>query len=169
MFDPATSAYQLVEDVPWAFGIHYRMGVDGLAMSLILLTTFLTPLCILASWGIEKQVASYMVLFLILETLMIGVFCAQDIIVFYFFFEAGLIPMFILIGVWGGARRVYAAFKFFLYTLLGSHPDAGGDRGHDLYRRHQQHPRAHGLRRQYRVRTQRCRYGSGWHFSPRSR
>jgi NADH-quinone oxidoreductase subunit M len=120
VFDPAVADYQLVEGVEWAFGIHYAMGVDSLAMSLILLTTFLTPLCILASWGIEKQVASYMVLFLILETLMIGVFCAQDIILFYFFFEAGLIPMFILIGVWGGARRVYAAFKFFLYTLLGS-------------------------------------------------
>jgi NADH-quinone oxidoreductase subunit M len=96
------------------------MGVDTLAMSLIVLTTFLTPLCILASWVIEKQVSSYMVLFLILETLMIGVFCAQDIILFYIFFEGGLIPMFILIGVWGGERRVYAAFKFFLYTLLGS-------------------------------------------------
>jgi NADH-quinone oxidoreductase subunit M len=89
-------------------------------MSLLLLTTFLTPLCILASWSIEKQVSSYMVLFLLLETLMLGVFCAQDIIVFYAFFEGGLIPMFILIGVWGGERRVYAAFKFFLYTLLGS-------------------------------------------------
>jgi NADH-quinone oxidoreductase subunit M len=106
--------------MPWAFGASYAMGVDTLAMSLVMLTTFLTPLCILASWVIEKQVASYMVLFLLLETLMIGVFCAQDIILFYVFFEAGLIPMFILIGVWGGERRVYAAFKFFLYTLLGS-------------------------------------------------
>ena len=89
--------------------------------SLVLLTTFLMPLCILASWHIEKQVScSYMVLFLLLETLMIGVFCAQDIMLFYLFFEGGLIPMFILIGVWGGERRVYAAFKFFLYTLLGS-------------------------------------------------
>jgi NADH-quinone oxidoreductase subunit M len=89
-------------------------------MSLILLTTFLTPICILASWTIEKQVSAYMILFLVLETLMIGVFCAMDIILFYLFFEGGLIPMFILIGVWGGANRVYAAFKFFLYTLLGS-------------------------------------------------
>jgi NADH-quinone oxidoreductase subunit M len=119
-FDASNPAYQFVENVPWAFGVHYAMGVDGLAMSLIVLTTFLTPLCILASWSIDKQVSSYMVLFLILETLMIGVFCAQDIILFYLFFEGGLIPMFILIGVWGGARRVYAAFKFFLYTLLGS-------------------------------------------------
>ncbi len=120
VFDPNAEGFQLVENVPWAFGASYRMGVDSLSMTLVLLTTFLTPLCILASWSIEKQVASYMVLFLILETLMIGVFCAQDIILFYVFFEGGLIPMFILIGVWGGERRVYAAFKFFLYTLLGS-------------------------------------------------
>ena len=119
-FDPGNPDYQLTENIPWAFGASYAMGVDTLAMSLVMLTTFLTPLCILASWSIEKQVSSYMVLFLILETLMIGVFCAQDIILFYVFFEGGLIPMFILIGVWGGERRVYAAFKFFLYTLLGS-------------------------------------------------
>jgi len=119
-FDPNNPDYQLTENIPWAFGASYAMGVDTLAMSLVMLTTFLTPLCILASWSIEKQVSSYMVLFLILETLMIGVFCAQDIILFYIFFEGGLIPMFILIGVWGGERRVYAAFKFFLYTLLGS-------------------------------------------------
>jgi len=119
-FDPSNPEYQLVESIPWAFGASYAMGVDTLAMSLVMLTTFLTPLCILASWAIEKQVSSYMVLFLVLETLMIGVFCAQDIILFYVFFEGGLIPMFILIGVWGGERRVYAAFKFFLYTLLGS-------------------------------------------------
>jgi NADH-quinone oxidoreductase subunit M len=120
LFDPGGQGMQLTESAPWAFGIAYAMGVDQLSMALVLLTTFLTPLCILASWSIEKQVSSYMVLFLILETLMIGVFCAQDIILFYVFFEGGLIPMFILIGVWGGARRVYAAFKFFLYTLLGS-------------------------------------------------
>ena len=119
-FDFRNPAYQLQESIPWAFGASYAMGVDTLAMSLVMLTTFLTPICILASWVIEKQVSSYMVLFLILESLMIGVFCAQDIILFYIFFEAGLIPMFILIGVWGGERRVYAAFKFFLYTLLGS-------------------------------------------------
>jgi NADH-quinone oxidoreductase subunit M len=119
-FDPADPSYQLREHAEWAFGFSYRMGVDSLSMSLILLTTFLTPLCILASWSIDKQVAAYMILFLLLETLMIGVFCAQDIVLFYLFFEGGLIPMFILIGVWGGTRRVYAAFKFFLYTLLGS-------------------------------------------------
>jgi NADH-quinone oxidoreductase subunit M len=119
-FDPNLPGYQLQENVPWAFGMSYAMGVDQLAIALVLLTTFLTPLCILASWSITKQVSSYMVLFLLLETLMIGVFCAQDVILFYLFFEGGLIPMFILIGVWGGERRVYAAFKFFLYTLLGS-------------------------------------------------
>ena len=107
---------------PWIpdYGIAYKLGIDGISLWLILLTTFLTPLCILASWSINKQVATYMVLFLLLETLMIGVFCAMDLILFYLFFEGGLIPMFILIGVWGGERRVYAAFKFFLYTLLGS-------------------------------------------------
>lgn len=123
-FDPTKTAMQFAEHVTWVrFGnieLAYSLGVDSLAMSLIMLTTFLTPLCILASWHIEKQVTSYMVLFLLLETLMIGVFCATDIVVFYLFFEGGLIPMFILIGVWGGDRRVYAAFKFFLYTLLGS-------------------------------------------------
>jgi NADH-quinone oxidoreductase subunit M len=120
LFDPAVSGFQLIEHRPWAFGAAYHLGVDGLGMSLLLLTTFLTPLCILASWSIDKQVASYMILFLLLETLMLGVFCALDILLFYIFFEGGLIPMFILIGVWGGERRVYAAFKFFLYTLLGS-------------------------------------------------
>jgi NADH-quinone oxidoreductase subunit M len=119
-FDQNGEGFQLVENVPWAFGAAYHLGVDQVSMSLILLTTFLTPICILASWTIEKQVSAYMILFLVLETLMIGVFCAMDIILFYLFFEGGLIPMFILIGVWGGANRVYAAFKFFLYTLLGS-------------------------------------------------
>ncbi|WP_266096799.1 proton-conducting transporter transmembrane domain-containing protein, partial [Acinetobacter baumannii] len=84
----------------------------------VILTTFLMPLCILASWtSVEKRVKEYMIAFLILETLMVGVFCAMDIVLFYVFFEAGLIPMFIIIGVWGGKRRVYASFKFFLYTL----------------------------------------------------
>jgi NADH-quinone oxidoreductase subunit M len=119
-FDPSASGYQFVEEAAWAFGVSYRVGVDGLSLSLILLTTALMPLCILASGAIEKQVASYMVLFLVLETMMIGVFTALDIVVFYIFFEGGLIPMFILIGVWGGANRLYAAFKFFLYTFLGS-------------------------------------------------
>ena len=118
--DPAQPGFQLVEDRLWTNWLHYHLGVDSISMSLVILTTALTPICILASWSIEKQVTSYMVLFLILETTMLGVFCALDIVLFYVFFEGGLIPMFILIGVWGGANRVYAAFKFFLYTLLGS-------------------------------------------------
>ena len=102
-------------------GISYHMGVDGISMLFVILTTFLMPLCILASWeSIEKRVKEYMIAFLVLETLMIGVFCALDIVLFYVFFEGGLIPMFLIIGVWGGKRRVYASFKFFLYTLLGS-------------------------------------------------
>lgn len=97
------------------------MGVDGISMLFVILTTFLMPLCILASWvSVQKRVKEYMVAFLVLETLMIGVFCSLDIVLFYVFFEAGLIPMFIIIGVWGGKRRIYASFKFFLYTLLGS-------------------------------------------------
>jgi NADH-quinone oxidoreductase subunit M len=97
------------------------MGVDGISMLFVILTTFLMPLCILASWeSVEKRVKEYMIAFLILETLMIGVFCALDLVLFYVFFEAGLIPMFLIIGVWGGKRRIYASFKFFLYTLLGS-------------------------------------------------
>ncbi len=119
-FDPQAPGYQFVEYVPWAFGTAYHVGVDGLSLSLILLTTFLMPICILASRAIERQVTSYMILFLVLETLMIGVFTALDLVLFYLFFEGGLIPMFILIGVWGGANRLYAAFKFFLYTFLGS-------------------------------------------------
>ncbi|MBL8550657.1 MAG: NADH-quinone oxidoreductase subunit M [Hyphomonadaceae bacterium] len=119
-FDWGSADFQLVERIPWALGVDYHLGVDGLGMALMLLTTFLMPLCIIASASIEKQVASYMTLFLILETLMLGVFCALDLALFYIFFEGGLIPMFILIGVWGGQRRIYAAFKFFLYTLLGS-------------------------------------------------
>jgi NADH-quinone oxidoreductase subunit M len=121
-FDFTKAGYdpRLTENYAWGAGLRYGMGVDGLAMSLILLTNFLMPLCILASWSIEKQILTYMALFLMLHTLMLGVFCATDIVLFYVFFEGGLIPMFILIGVWGGKNRIYAAFKFFLYTLLGS-------------------------------------------------
>src|SRR5207344_477124 len=101
--------------------IGYRMGVDGVSMMFVLLSTLLTPVCILASWeSIQNRVREYMAAFLILETLMVGTFCALDFIVFYMFFEGVLIPMYLIIGVWGGARRVYSAFKFFLYTLLGS-------------------------------------------------
>ncbi len=121
-FDYSNPGFQMVEKMEWLdSGISYHMGVDGISMLFVILTTFLMPLCILASWeSVEKRVKEYMIAFLILETLMIGVFCALDIVLFYVFFEAGLIPMFIIIGVWGGKRRVYASFKFFLYTLLGS-------------------------------------------------
>ncbi|THD80719.1 MAG: NADH-quinone oxidoreductase subunit M [Phenylobacterium sp.] len=120
-FDPNLPGFQFMEDAPWFAGLHYRMGVDGISVLFVVLTTFLMPICILASWkSITTRVLEYMICFLVLETLMIGVFTALDIILFYVFFEFGLIPMFLIIGIWGGARRVYAAFKFFLYTLLGS-------------------------------------------------
>ena len=121
-FDNSQAGFQFVEKYAWLdSGISYHMGVDGISMLFVILTTFLMPLCILASWeSVEKRVKAYMIAFLLLETLMIGVFCALDIVLFYVFFEAGLIPMFIIIGVWGGKRRVYASFKFFLYTLAGS-------------------------------------------------
>ena len=120
-FDAGTAEFQFVEKTEWLGGaINYHMGVDGISMLFVILTTFLMPACILASWRIENRVKEYMIAFLVLETLMIGVFCALDLVLFYLFFEGGLIPMFLIIGVWGGKRRVYASFKFFLYTLLGS-------------------------------------------------
>ncbi|TNE41881.1 MAG: NADH-quinone oxidoreductase subunit M, partial [Alphaproteobacteria bacterium] len=121
-FDSSTAEFQFVEKASWLGGnINYHMGVDGISMMFVILTTLLMPLCILASWkSIENRVREYMIAFLILESLMIGVFCALDLFLFYLFFEAGLIPMFLIIGIWGGVRRVYASFKFFLYTLLGS-------------------------------------------------
>ncbi|MDX2258101.1 MAG: NADH-quinone oxidoreductase subunit M [Hyphomicrobiaceae bacterium] len=120
-FDRTTADFQFVEEAAWLGPLRYKMGVDGISMPFVILTTLLVPLCILASWeSIEHRVKEYMIAFLVLETLMIGVFCALDLILFYVFFEAGLIPMFLIIGVWGGKRRVYASFKFFLYTLLGS-------------------------------------------------
>jgi NADH:ubiquinone oxidoreductase subunit 4 (subunit M) len=119
-FDHTTAEFQFVEAMTVVRADPYKMGVDGISMLFVVLTTFLMPLCILASWeSVQKRVKEYMIAFLLLETMMIGVFCALDLF-FYMFFEAGLIPMFIIIGVWGGARRVYASFKFFLYTLLGS-------------------------------------------------
>ncbi|CAM5421935.1 NADH-quinone oxidoreductase subunit M [Aquamicrobium terrae] len=121
-FDNSQAGFQMVEKHDWLdSGISYHMGVDGISMLFVILTTFLMPLCILASWeSIQTRVKAYMIAFLLLETLMVGVFCALDLVLFYVFFEGGLIPMFIIIGVWGGKRRVYASFKFFLYTLLGS-------------------------------------------------
>ncbi len=121
-FDQTTASFQFVERYEWIGSfMSYHMGVDGISMLFVILSTFLMPFCILASWkSVKKDIKSYMIAFLVLETFMIGVFCALDIMLFYIFFEAGLIPMFLIIGIWGGARRVYASFKFFLYTLLGS-------------------------------------------------
>ncbi|MBX9748967.1 MAG: NADH-quinone oxidoreductase subunit M [Roseococcus sp.] len=122
-FDKTSADYQFVEQVSWLpeFGVAYIMGVDGISILFILLSTLLTPICILASWeSVQSRVREYMVAFLILETMMVGMFAALDFMLFYIFFEAVLIPMFLIIGIWGGARRVYASYKFFLYTLLGS-------------------------------------------------
>ena len=122
-FERGTAAFQFVERVEWipGTGINYAMGVDGISMLFVLLSTVLTPLCILASWdAIKTRVKEYMIAFLVLETMMVGMFCALDFVVFYFFYEGVLIPMFLIIGVWGGERRIYSTFKFFLYTLAGS-------------------------------------------------
>src|SRR3954462_10030787 len=121
-FDAGNADFQFVEKAPWlANAITYHMGVDGISLPFVILTTALMPFCILASWkSVTLRVREYMMAFLILETLMVGTFCALDLVLFYLFFEGGLIPMFLIIGVWGGPRRVYASFKFFLYTLLGS-------------------------------------------------
>ena len=122
-FDPSTAAFQFEERSEWipAFKMSYRLGVDGISMFFIILTTLLTPICVLASWSsIQERVKEYMIAFLLLETMMVGMFSALDLVVFYIFFEGVLIPMFLIIGVWGGPGRVYAAFKFFLYTLTGS-------------------------------------------------
>src|SRR5947199_3387113 len=124
-FDPSTHAFQFVERARWVsiggFTINYHMGIDVISLSLLLLSTLLTVLCVVSSWTvIQVQVKEYMISFLVLETMMVGIFCALDFFLFYVFFEGVLIPMFVIIGVWGGPRRVYSAFKFFLYTLLGS-------------------------------------------------
>ena len=122
-FDRADAGFQFVESVAWLpqYKIGYKMGVDGISVLFVLLSTVLTPLCILASWeSIQTKVREFMISFLILETMMVGMFCALDFVVFYMFFEAVLIPMYLIIGIWGGPRRVYAAVKFFLFTLTGS-------------------------------------------------
>jgi NADH-quinone oxidoreductase subunit M len=122
-FDTTTAAFQFQERAVWMPGVNiaYHLGIDGISMLFVLLTTLLTPICILASWeSITDRVKEYMIAFLVMETMMVGMFCALDLIVFYIFFEGVLIPMFLIIGVWGGQRRVYSAFKFFLYTLAGS-------------------------------------------------
>ncbi|MCQ4632378.1 NADH-quinone oxidoreductase subunit M [Shinella sp. CPCC 100929] len=121
-FDNANPGFQMVEKAEWlGTGISYHLGVDGISMLFVILSTFLMPFCVLASWhSVEKRLREYMIAFLLLEVFMVGVFVSLDIVLFYVFFEAGLIPMFIIIGVWGGKDRVYASYKFFLYTLLGS-------------------------------------------------
>ena len=122
LFDPTTSAFQFVEERIWIKDfINYKVGVDGISILFILLTTFITPLCIVSvNNTVKNRLRDFLIAILIMESFMIGVFCALDLIVFYLFFEAGLIPMFLIIGIWGGPKRVYSAFKFFLYTLLGS-------------------------------------------------
>ncbi|GAA6175036.1 NADH-quinone oxidoreductase subunit M [Sulfitobacter pacificus] len=119
-FDPQDPGFQFVTEAEWLLGLKYRLGVDGISVLFVMLTTFMMPLVIAASWNVDKRVKEYMIAFLLLETLMLGVFMALDLILFYLFFEAGLIPMFLIIGIWGGANRIYASFKFFLYTFLGS-------------------------------------------------
>jgi NADH-quinone oxidoreductase subunit M len=119
---PNDPGFQFVEQVPWLPDYaRYKMGVDGISVLFVLLTTLLTPICVLSSWEvIQHRVREYMITFLVLETMLVGLFCALDIIVFYVFFEGVLIPMYLIIGVWGGTRRVYSAFKFFLFTFAGS-------------------------------------------------
>ncbi|MGB3146653.1 MAG: NADH-quinone oxidoreductase subunit M [Paracoccaceae bacterium] len=119
-FDAANPSFQFVEQHSWIMGLSYKLGVDGISVLFVLLTTFLMPITILSCWSVEVRVKEYMIAFLMLEGLMIGVFVALDLVLFYLFFEAGLIPMFLIIGIWGGKDRIYAAFKFFLYTFLGS-------------------------------------------------
>ena len=122
-FDTSQPGFQFVERSEWmpTFGIAYHMGVDGISMLFVLLTTLLIPVCILASWeSITVRVKEYMIAFLVMETMMVGTFCALDLILFYLFFESVLIPMFLIIGIWGGPRRIYSAFKFFLFTFAGS-------------------------------------------------
>ncbi|HWV43993.1 NADH-quinone oxidoreductase subunit M, partial [Pseudorhodoplanes sp.] len=121
-FDSGSSEFQFVEKRPWLGGFGtYHLGVDGISLPLVILTTAIMPICIGASWrSVRTMVREYMIAFLVLETLMVGTFCALDLVLFYLFFEGGLIPMFLIIGIWGGPRRVYATFKFFLYTLAGS-------------------------------------------------
>ena len=116
-FDNSMAGFQFVEKVDWipSLGIQYYVGIDGISLFFVILSTFLTPVCVLASWETTSRMSEYMIAFLALETFMVGVFCALDTVLFYIFFEAVLIPMFIIIGVWGGPRRVYASFKLFLY------------------------------------------------------
>ena len=121
VFDRSNAGYQFVEHYKWFAGAQYHLGVDGVSILFVLLTAFLMPICIAASWSVIKnRVVEYFICFLVLETLVIGVFTSLDLFLFYIFFEGGLVPMFLIIGIWGGQNRIYAAYKFFLYTLLGS-------------------------------------------------
>ena len=122
LFDQTKSDFQFVEERIWIEGlINYKVGIDGISILFIVLTTFITPLCIISvNNSVKNRLNEFLIAILIMESFMIGVFCSLDLVVFYLFFEAGLIPMFLIIGIWGGTRRVYSAFKFFLYTLLGS-------------------------------------------------
>ena len=122
LFDQSTSEFQFVENRIWIENlVNYKVGIDGISILFIILTTFITPLCIISvNNSIKERLREFLIAVLIMESFMIGVFCSLDLVVFYLFFEAGLIPMFLIIGIWGGARRVYSAFKFFLFTLLGS-------------------------------------------------
>ncbi len=119
-FDPENTGFQFVENTGWLLGLNYKLGVDGISVLFVMLTTILMPITVIACWNVTHRVKEFMAAFLFLETLMIGVFCSLDLVLFYLFFESGLIPMFLIIGVWGGKDRIYATFKFFLYTLLGS-------------------------------------------------
>ncbi|MBO6482223.1 MAG: NADH-quinone oxidoreductase subunit M [Pelagibacteraceae bacterium] len=121
-FDPTTYDFQFVEETTWISGfIKFKFGIDGISILFILLTAFITPICIISCINsIKSRLKEFLIAILVLETFMIGVFCSLDLVIFYLFFEAGLIPMFLIIGIWGGARKVYSAFKFFLFTLLGS-------------------------------------------------
>ena len=122
IFDKNISAFQFVEEKNWLLGIiNYKVGIDGISILFVLLTTFITPICIISvNSTIKYRIKDFLIAILLMESLMIGVFCSLDLVIFYLFFEGGLIPMFLIIGIWGGDRRVYSAFKFFLYTLLGS-------------------------------------------------
>ena len=119
-FDPSNTDFQMVEEREWLLGLNYKMGVDGISVLFVMLTTFLMPIVIASCWNVTTRVKEYMIAFLLLETLMLGVFMALDLVLFYLFFEACLIPMFLIIGIWGGVNRIYASFKFFIYTFLGS-------------------------------------------------
>ena len=134
-FDRSSADFQFVEQADWipAFGIRYHMGVDGISVLFVLLSTLLTPICILSAWeAVKVRVKEYMIAFLVLETFMVGTFCALDFVLFYMFFEGVLIPMFLIIGIWGGSRRVYSAFKFFLYHPARLGADAAGADRHVL-------------------------------------